>query len=75
MSGGIRAIGVVEIGDSVFPGSLDYGRVEVSGVAVTVESPTLFGSLEVEFFIFGKEFMVVLSELCLQCEILLLGSL
>jgi hypothetical protein len=74
MSGGIRAIRVVEIGDSVFPGSLDYGLVEVSGVAVTVESPALFGSLEVEF-IFGKEFMVVLSELCLQCEILLLGRL
>lgn len=48
----------------------DYGLVKLSCVAIAQFGPILFGSLEMELFIFGKDLLVLMSEMILELEVL-----
>jgi len=52
-SGGIRAIKVVKIGNSILSGSFDGRLMEEGCVTVTIKGLVFFGTLEMEFLIFG----------------------
>lgn len=68
---GLRAIRIDRMGDMVFSIPFNNGMVEESGVAVTMDGPILFGSLEVINFLFGKEVLMLLGEMELKGVILL----
>ena len=69
--GGLRAIWVLKVGYMVLPISFDNGVVKKGSIAVTMNSPILFSSLDVVSFLFGKEIVVVMGGLLLQGMILL----
>lgn len=62
----MRAIRVYEIGNFVFPVSLDDGLVKESCVSVSFNGPILFGSLNMVFFLFGNEILMFLVEFLLE---------
>jgi hypothetical protein len=68
---GLRAIQIDKMGDTIFSIPFNNGVVEESGVAVTMDDPILFSSLEVINFPFGKEVMMLLGEIELKHVILL----
>jgi hypothetical protein len=53
LGGRLCAIRILQVGYSILSGSFGNSLVEVGGVAVAVEDPVLFGSLKVDFFVFG----------------------
>ena len=65
-SGGVRAVRILQVGNTVLSISFDNGVVEKGGVPITFDSPFFFGSLDVVGFIFSKEFMVLLGKMVLQ---------
>ena len=70
-SGRVGAISILKIGNCVLSGSFDDREVEERGVAITVDGLILLGTLEMKFFVFGKELMVLVGELGLKTEVLL----
>lgn len=72
MSGGFRAIRVLEISDPVLPVAFDNGLVEERRVAVPMKSPVFLHPLEMELFILGKECVMPIGELLLEAKVLLM---
>ena len=55
-------------------GSLGNRLVDEGGIAVTMDGPVFLGTLEVEFFVLGKEHVVLLGKMELELIILLVGG-
>ena len=70
---GVGAVRVEQGSDLVFPIPFGDRKVEKGGVAVTLGSPVFLCALEVELFIFGKELVVLVSEVVLEVKVLLVG--
>ena len=48
--------------------------MDEGGIAVTMDGPVFLGTLEVEFFVLGKEHVMLLGKMELELIILLVGE-